>query len=203
VREMLPCICSECKNNKEPYLFNYETIKRYVDKNKKTIECNHSAKDVSIEQLLSGIETREFDIKWDFFISHAGEDKEQVARPLADALKAKRYRIWLDAGTLTVGDRMLRSIEQGLLKSRFGIVILSPAFFTKEWPLVELDGLFEQELVDNKKVILPVLYNITQDELRKKSPIIAGKIAVSYSNGLEHVVSEIIKAYKAGKRDVG
>jgi internalin A len=203
VQEMIPCICSECKNNKEPYLFNYETLKRFVSKNKKTIQCDHSAEDVSLELLLSGFETKESDIKWDFFISHAGEDKEQVARPLADALKEKGYKVWLDIDTLTLGDRLRRSIEEGLLKSRFGIVIFSPAFFTKEWPLAELDGLFEREFTDNKKVILPVLYNITHDDLRKKSLIIASKVAVSYSEGLEQVVSQIIKAYNADKRDVG
>jgi small GTP-binding protein len=202
VQEMIPCICRDCKNSEKPYLFNYETLKMFVTKNKETIDCNHSAEDVSIEQLLSGFETKKSDKEWDFFISHAGEDKENAAKPLAAALEAKGYRIWLDAGTLTVGDRLRRSIDQGLLKSRFGIVILSPAFFTKEWPLAELDGLFERELADDKKVILPVLYNITQDELRKKSPIIAGKITVSYSKGLEQVVSEIIKAYKADKRDI-
>jgi small GTP-binding protein len=203
VQEMIPCICSTCKNNNKPHLFNYETLKRFVAKNKETIDCEISTEDVSIEQLLSGIETKESDKEWDFFISHASEDKEQVARPLADALKEKGYQVWLDKDTLTVGDSLRRSIEQGLLKSRFGIVIFSPAFFAKEWPLAELDGLFAIELADNKKVILPVLYNITHDELRRKSLIIASKITVSYSKGLEQVVSEIIKAYNADKRDVG
>jgi hypothetical protein len=41
------------------------------------------------------------------------------------------------------------------MESRFGVVILSPAFFAKEWPNKELDGLVARE--DSRgKVILPI-----------------------------------------------
>jgi len=40
-------------------------------------------------------ETRE-PVKWDVFISHASEDKEAIARPLADALQEKGLRVWYD-----------------------------------------------------------------------------------------------------------
>src|SRR5829696_6650440 len=33
---------------------------------------------------------------WDVFISHASEDKESVARPLAAELKARGVAVWLD-----------------------------------------------------------------------------------------------------------
>ena len=42
--------------------------------------------------------------EWDVFISHASEDKDNVARPLAQALRAEGYRVWFDEFTLTVGD---------------------------------------------------------------------------------------------------
>jgi hypothetical protein len=46
-----------------------------------------------------------------------------------------------DEFTLSVGDRLRRSIDRGLANCRYGIVILSPMFFGKEWPQRELDGL--------------------------------------------------------------
>jgi hypothetical protein len=34
--------------------------------------------------------------KWDVFISHASEDKETVARPLAQCLERSGLRVWYD-----------------------------------------------------------------------------------------------------------
>ena len=80
-------------------------------------------------------------MEWDVFISHAGEDKDQVARPLAKQLTALGVRVWYDEAALTLGDSLNRSIDAGLSRSRFGVVILSRHFFEKEWPQRELDGL--------------------------------------------------------------
>ena len=94
--------------------------------------------------------------QWDIFICHATEDKEEIARPLAEALGARNLAVWFDERSLTVGDSLRRSIDEGLANSKFGIVILSPRFFEKHWPQQELNGLAAKE-VGGAKVILPVL----------------------------------------------
>lgn len=86
------------------------------------------------------------DTSWDAFVSHASEDKEPFVRALADALRTRDLRIWYDDFTLTVGDSLRRSIDRGLAHSRFGVVVLSPTFFGKEWPQKELDGLVAREV---------------------------------------------------------
>ena len=93
--------------------------------------------------------------QWDFLISHASEDKEAIARPLAEALRSKGKKVWYDDFSLKVGDSLRESIDYGLAHSSFGIVILSPRFFEKHWPNKELDGLAARE-VNGAKVILPV-----------------------------------------------
>lgn len=141
-------------------------------------------------------------MEWDVFISHAWEDKESFVRPLAKALEAKGLRVWFDELTLTVGDSLRRSIDRGLANSRYGIVILSENFFKKEWPQKELDGLAVRE-VSGEKVILPVWHNITADQVRRYSPILADRIAVSSSRGLEHVVAELLRAMRPHLEKVG
>jgi hypothetical protein len=42
--------------------------------------------------------------KYDLFISHASEDKQSVAAPLAVLLEAQGLRVWLDRYELTLGD---------------------------------------------------------------------------------------------------
>jgi hypothetical protein len=74
------------------------------------------------------------DIGYDAFICHASEDKKSIARPLAAALDELRFRVWYDEFELKVGDSLRQSIDKGLVNSRYGIVILSKAFFAKDWP---------------------------------------------------------------------
>lgn len=69
----------------------------------------------------------------DVFIAHASEDKGAVAHPLAQALKRRGWTVWLDDLELTVGDSLTGLIDQGLARSRFGVVVLSPEFFAKRW----------------------------------------------------------------------
>src|SRR5262249_16863319 len=108
-----------------------------------------------------------------------------------EALRTKGLEVWFDKFELTLGDHLRRKIDEGLLNSRFGVVILSHAFFSKHWPQTELDGLAERE-VDGSKVILPVWHNIDHDEVAQYSPTLAGRIAVKSSDGIEAVVASIL-----------
>ncbi len=96
--------------------------------------------------------------RWDVFIAHATEDKDSVARPLASILRGAKLKIWYDEFTLSLGDSLRRSIDNGLARSRYGVVILSPDFFAKTWPQRELDGLVAREA--KQKIVLPVWHNV-------------------------------------------
>jgi hypothetical protein len=133
--------------------------------------------------------------EWDVFISHASEDKDAIARPLSEALRAKGLRVWYDEFSLTVGDSLRKSIDYGLAHSRFGAVILSPHFFEKHWPEQELNGLATRE-VNGKKVILPVWHNVGFEEVRQYSPTLADRLAVSTNKGVEHVVEKLLEGMK-------
>ena len=61
---------------------------------------------------------------YDFFICHASEDKDEVVRELAERLRSRRAKVWYDEFTLSVGSRLRREIERGLVHSRFGIVVV-------------------------------------------------------------------------------
>ena len=113
--------------------------------------------------------------KWDVFISHASEDKEDFVRSLAEGLKDRGLRVWFDETSLTVGDSLRESIDRGLSQSRFGIVVLSPHFFSKQWPQNELNGLATRE-AGGLKIILPVWHNITLEKIREASPILADRV---------------------------
>jgi hypothetical protein len=131
-------------------------------------------------------------MKYDVFISHASEDNATVAKPLHAALKKAGLSVWIDEHELTLGDSLLKKIDDGLKKSRFGVVILSRTFFDKFWPRGELQALMAKQ--EYTKTILPVRHEINRRELVRLSPILAGLVDSSTEAGLEVVVKEIAAA---------
>jgi hypothetical protein len=131
---------------------------------------------------------------WDFFISHASEDKEEVAKPLAEFLQGLGFKVWYDDFSLKLGDNLYQTISKGLSTSKKGIVILSNSFIAKNWPKQELDGLMAQEMATGETRIFPIRHNITNQELVIHFPMLANRKNISSSEGLEQVVREIIRA---------
>ena len=128
---------------------------------------------------------------YDVFVSHASEDKDDFVRDFVKCLQQHGLKVWYDEFTLRVGDSLRRSMDNGLKNSRYGIVILSEAFFSKEWPQRELDGLFARE-VNGEKVILPIWHKISKNEVLKFSPIIADMLALNTSSfTIEEIAKEI------------
>ena len=142
---------------------------------------------------LETLRDRDHAMEWDVFISHASEDKEEFVRPLAELLRQHGLRVWYDEFTLKVGDGLRRSIDRGLARSRYGVVVISPNFLRKEWPQKELDGLVARE-VDGVRVILPVWHNISRDEVSRYSPTLADRYAASSAGGLDLVTKRLLEA---------
>lgn len=128
---------------------------------------------------------------WDIFISYASEDKDAVARPLAEQLQALGVTVWLDELELKIGDSLRRKIDRGLARSRFGVIVLSRRFFAKQWPQYELDGLVTRH-VSGEQSLLPIWHDITKAEVVAASPPLADKIARSTAQfTVEEIAREI------------
>ena len=52
------------------------------------------------QRLLRGLEDKDFDV----FVAHASEDKSEVARPLAQELRADGLAVWFDEFEISIGD---------------------------------------------------------------------------------------------------
>jgi hypothetical protein len=129
---------------------------------------------------------------YDVFICHASEDKESFVRPLAERLREENVAVWYDEFSLRLGDSLRQSIDKGLGQSRFGIVVLSKAFFAKKWPQYELDGLVEREMRGEDRVLLPVWHGVSRRNVARYAPSLAGRKAALSSSGEHKVVTEIL-----------
>jgi hypothetical protein len=140
----------------------------------------------------------------DLFISHAHEDKETVVRPLVEGLTALGWRVWLDELELMVGDSLEGQINAALARSRYGVVVLSPAFFARAWPQRELAALAAREVVGGSKVVLPIWHDVDVAFLLEHAPVLADRLAVRTSVGMPEVVAQISRAFEvAGARPRG
>ncbi|WP_328734810.1 toll/interleukin-1 receptor domain-containing protein [Falsiroseomonas selenitidurans] len=129
---------------------------------------------------------------YDVFISHASEDKDEVVRPLALALQEAGLSVWYDEFELRIGDSLRRRIDRGLASSRFGVVVLSRAFFGRGWPEYELDGLVTRA-VSGDQILLPIWHNVSKKEVISYSASLADKLARSTAtHTVEEIAAEII-----------
>ncbi len=138
------------------------------------------------------LEMNDGDRAYDVFISHASEDKDDVVRPLAHALQDAGLAVWYDEFELRIGDSLRRKIDKGLASSRFGVVVLSQAFFGKGWANYELDGLVTRA-VSGEQIILPVWHKVSKSEVIKYSASLADKLARSTATQtVEEIAAEIV-----------
>lgn len=117
----------------------------------------------------------------DVFISHAGEDKEPFVRQLVQALLDEGVTVWFDEYELRLGDSLSGGIDRGISHSHHGIVVISHAFFAKNWTQYELNGLIARQTTSGERVIIPIWYNITKDEIIRYSPSLADIIGLDSS----------------------
>jgi hypothetical protein len=136
--------------------------------------------------------------RWDVFVAHAAQDI-QFVWTLCRAMRAYHLRVWIDRDELTIGDSIRRTIDTALPQCRYGVVVFSPNSIGRTWLHRELDALTQLETND-RKVILPVLHDITPAELDAVTPLLSGRLGLTTSDHtVEHLAYEIARAIATGR----
>jgi hypothetical protein len=127
----------------------------------------------NLAEIIAGAD-RDFDV----FVSHASSDKDSFVRPFAEALGALGVSVWFDEFVLKPGSSLRRSIDEGIRKARYGIVVLSPAFLGgRPWTEHELDGLVNG-YVYNRQVLLPIWHGVDAEAVSAYRPSLADKVGI-------------------------
>lgn len=153
-----------------------------------TIELNESTKKqnqmlrAQLEKLTEGKMTA-IKYEYDVFVSHANANKQSFVDSLYEELNRLRIKIWYDSTEIDWGDGLKEKIQEGLLKCRFGIVILSPEFIERKWTNQELEELLTRQNESHEKVILPLLYNLTIEQMKTRYPVLENIKARTIENG--------------------
>ena len=113
---------------------------------------------------------------YDVFISHASEDKKEFVDKLVEELKALGIKVWYDTSAIKWGYSIREMVDDGLKKSLYGIVVLSPDYIAerKYWTKTELDGLFQKDSNLGNR-LLPIWYKLSYEDVVAYSPILASR----------------------------
>ncbi|MGE3469906.1 MAG: toll/interleukin-1 receptor domain-containing protein [Vicinamibacterales bacterium] len=130
----------------------------------------------------------------DVFLSHASEDRADVARPLAGALVALGYSVWISDEEVVVGNALPLKINEGLRSCRFGVTVLSPPYLQKHWTMRELSALTSREEVEAREIIIPVLHNIDRARLTAELPLWAPAVSVTWNGDAGAVATALARA---------
>ena len=133
------------------------------------------------------------DEPYDLFISHASKDKADFVDELAAQARAAGLKVWYDQFRLGWGSRVRREIDKGLRSSYFGVVVLSPNFFDRQWPEYELDGLIQKDIAEQGR-LLPIWHKLTHGDIVKYAPSLADRMALNTANvSIESMVEELVE----------
>ena len=160
----------------------------YDDRTNRSIPLGYVARDYKLQA----------PYKWHVFISHASDDKEDVAVPLARALQAYGIEVWLDTDQLLPGDKLLDGLNKGVSESRYGIIIFSKQFFQKEWPRDELAAFLSREKQKKTTNIIPILHGVAISDIVIEQPLLADRVALSMEMGLDEVVGGVLRVLGRG-----
>jgi hypothetical protein len=108
--------------------------------------------------------------KYDLFISHANKEKLPYVNDLYSTLNKLDVEIFINRDTLAWGDTWKQKILEGVDLSEFAIIVISENFFDGDWTEKELNQLLLRQNKNGQKIILPLLNNITFEDLQQKYP---------------------------------
>lgn len=136
----------------------------------------------------------------DLFLCHAWEDRNGCATELYDFLKSNDATVWFSEKDVGLGRSLLREIDKGLVNSRAGIVLVTPALLRS----LAAEGIADKELsvlLATDRVI-PVAHETTFDSLRDVSPLLASRSGLDTAeSSMEEIAAKIAAAAAALAED--
>jgi len=113
----------------------------------------------------------------DVFLCHAWDDRQGSAKELHDLLEASGVSVWFSEKDLGLGVPMMRAIDKGLVNSRIGIVLVTPAMLQR----LPAEGVADKELsaLLRRERLIPVAHGTTYEDLEKVSLLLASRAGLS------------------------
>ncbi len=129
---------------------------------------------------------------YDVFISHASEDKAEIARPIYAACEKLGLKVFLDEDHIGWGESFTKKINTALGAARTILVVVSNQSISKDWPLAEINTALSFE-VEGKKTVIPLM--VGKPDLTRL-PLIRAKRWIDWTGNPAAVAKELYDVVK-------
>ena len=134
---------------------------------------------------------------YDLFISHAVEDKIPLVNELAAQLEAQGIKVWYTGCELSMGDAVCDTLVHAMRQCRYGIIVFSPSYISKMKPSSDFNTLLNYKR-QGEKVIIPVLFEVTPEELVTAQLLSEDHNAIDSSEGVNNLVTRLLQRIDLG-----
>jgi hypothetical protein len=111
----------------------------------------------------------------DVFISYAHADADWV-RTLAENLHNSELRIFFDEWDIAPGDVLVHKLDDGILKSRNGVLIVSPESLSRPYVREEYAAMMTRAIAGKQRLIPVLLKNA------EMPPLLASRVWIDFRN---------------------
>lgn len=130
----------------------------------------------------------------DYFVCHAGADKDHLVRPIVHELEAAGISCWLDEAEVLPGDSLSSTIYAGMSAARFVLAILSPAFAARPWPEHELNTAFGRQANRRQVRVVPLTHGLNDAALATlidRYPPLEDVYRLRWEDGARRVIGQL------------
>jgi hypothetical protein len=125
------------------------------------------------------------------FISHDSRDKDLIARELYNRLNSRLCFVWYDEYSLNIGDSLRESIEDGIKNAKKCVLILTKNYLNNPgWGKKEFNSIFTREMIYNERIVLPIWFGVTKEDIYEYSPSLADTFALTWPSSVEKTQQE-------------
>ena len=131
-------------------------------------------------------------MKYEIFIGHAFEQKDDVATPLFEELTKEGIRTFIDIVEIKWGDSLTKLINKALSEADYFLAIISINSISKSWPDTEMNAAIARQ-IDGKQKVLPLFVGTTEEikKCKEHYPLIADRLYKEWSNNPEDIARDI------------
>jgi len=129
------------------------------------------------------------------FLSHTSTDKPFVRELKARLESHGVNEVWLDEAEIQIGDSLIKKIDEGLKKTKYIGVVLSPRSINSPWVEKELEIAINREISSGEVVVLPLLY-----EKCELPAFLRGKLYADFTapSEYEESLDKLLRRLKVG-----
>ena len=134
----------------------------------------------------------EMSMKYDVFIGHASEQKNDIVEPLYNSLTSLGVRVFVDMVNIKWGDSLTKLINNALAESEYFLAIISIDSISKSWPDTEMNAAIARQ-IDGKQKVLPLFLGSKKEieECKNHYSLLSDKLYKEWSDNPDELAQEI------------